>query len=71
MSRMAEKFSGFLSKKYSGVLPGVNSSQFSNIFLRGTLGRNARKPLPHLKLCARTNLPSLDIKNIVKVGLGC
>ena len=63
---MAEKFSGFLSKKYSGVFPGVYSSQFSRIFLRGIDGRKTYgNLLTHLKLWARTNLPSLDIKNCI------
>merc|ERR1719233_2078469 len=34
MLRMAGKLSGFLSKKYSGGLPGTYSSQNSNFFSR-------------------------------------
>ena len=31
ISKIAEKFSGFLSKKYSGGSPGINSSQSDKI----------------------------------------
>ena len=68
MLRMEVKFSGFLSKKYSGVSPGRNSSQCSRTLLQHRIGgacsgasSSGMKPICHsLKICPPDTPDSLS-----------